>query len=126
MISVTKQFEFCYAHYLPGYQGKCRRMHGHNAILEVTFSGGPPVGFEYNDMIIDFGKIKEYVDPILEQLDHRLLNELPPWDTTSPICENLIVWIADQISKSRAGHLLQEIRLSETPKCWATWRREDK
>jgi 6-pyruvoyltetrahydropterin/6-carboxytetrahydropterin synthase len=37
MITVTKSFDFCYAHHLPGYIGKCCQLHGHNGKLEVTF-----------------------------------------------------------------------------------------
>ena len=43
MITVTKQFSFCYGHHLPGYEGKCCEQHGHNSTLEVEVYG-PTIG----------------------------------------------------------------------------------
>ena len=65
------------AHALVGYEGKCRRLHGHSYRLEVTVecetsalqSNGSEEG-----MGIDFGVIKEIVErTIVEPYDHSLL-----------------------------------------------------
>ncbi|HEX3048027.1 MAG TPA: 6-carboxytetrahydropterin synthase, partial [Bacillota bacterium] len=34
-----KQFTFDSAHYLPGYDGKCKNMHGHTWRVEVGIKG---------------------------------------------------------------------------------------
>ncbi len=36
MYRVTKCISFCYGHRLPGYPGKCRHLHGHNARAMMT------------------------------------------------------------------------------------------
>ena len=35
MFLVTKRIEFCYGHRLLDYDGVCRHLHGHNAVVEV-------------------------------------------------------------------------------------------
>jgi len=120
MISVTKIFRFEAAHRLPNHQGKCCRYHGHTYTLEVEFAGerikkGPSAG-----MIVDFGDIKAMMKPILEQLDHRDLNDV----LDNPTAENLIVWIVDEIQKvNSTGARLNRLRLYETPDSFAEWRR---
>lgn len=94
-ITVTKRFEFDYAHYLPDYPGKCKNMHGHRGILEVEVSG-PPVSPEegtikYEGLIMDFGDLKNIVQKqVIEKLDYRLLNEVM---FEIPTAENMASWI---------------------------------
>lgn len=38
---VLKEFEFDAAHYLPEYNGKCERLHGHTYKLVVKVEGTP-------------------------------------------------------------------------------------
>lgn len=116
---ICKQFSFDAAHYLPHHKGKCRDMHGHRWVLEVELEG--PV--RDDGMVIDFGDLKEMVNSeVITRLDHTLLN-----DTLKvPTCENLLVWIAEQL---RAGidavstlDQLARLRLYETPTSFAEIR----
>lgn len=71
MYTIKKIFEFCYAHRLYGYPGKCGNIHGHTAKVEVSCKVNdlPETG-----MAIDFkelnGKIGNWIE---ENLDHRLI-----------------------------------------------------
>lgn len=71
MFTVTKHFEFSYAHRLLGYPGRCGNIHGHTAKVDVTCSVDvlPESG-----MAIDFKilskKIGSWID---ETLDHNLI-----------------------------------------------------
>ena len=47
---VLKEFEFDAAHYLPEYNGKCERLHGHTYKLVVKVEGTP----DKEGMVIDF------------------------------------------------------------------------
>lgn len=74
---LTKKFRLEMAHALVGYEGKCRRLHGHSYRLEVTVeceaSALQNAGSE-EGMGIDFGVIKEIVErTIVEPYDHSLL-----------------------------------------------------
>ena len=78
--------DFASAHTLRDYPGACSRMHGHNwkVEAEVEASGLDAVG-----MGVDFKVIKGAVRELTEQLDHRYLNEIPPFDTVNPTAENI-------------------------------------
>ena len=74
---LTKKCRLEMAHALVGYEGKCRRLHGHSYRLEVTVecdaSALQNAGSE-EGMGVDFGVIKEIVErTIVEPYDHSLL-----------------------------------------------------
>jgi 6-pyruvoyltetrahydropterin/6-carboxytetrahydropterin synthase len=77
MFSVTKLIHFCYGHRLLDYAGKCRHLHGHNGIVEITLEKD---SLDKLGMVMDFTEIKEKVKTwIDEELDHKLLlNEKDP------------------------------------------------
>ena len=75
---VTKRFEFSYAHCLPNHNGKCKRLHGHNAILEVTVGGEvqktTSIGHSTEGMTVDFGDLKDVVNKaVIDKWDHYTL-----------------------------------------------------
>jgi len=121
MISITKRFHFCYAHQLPGYDGKCANLHGHNSVLEVEVSG---YDGGYQGMVMDFGDLKRMVeDYVLDSLDHKMLNESLPV-ASPPTAENIVGWVAEQVGYGLPpGVQLESVRMSETEDSWATWRR---
>ncbi|MBI5209103.1 MAG: 6-carboxytetrahydropterin synthase [Elusimicrobia bacterium] len=71
MYEVTRRLHFCYAHRLLGYEGKCRHLHGHNAVAEVSFRRRT---LDRRGMALDFEEIKRTVQAWIDaELDHRLL-----------------------------------------------------
>ena len=93
-LTITKKFTFDSAHFLPNYVGKCKQMHGHTYILEVSIEGkiNPDTG-----MVIDFHQIQYVVQSkVISVLDHRLINDIIP----NPTAENIIIWVRDQVSGS--------------------------
>ncbi len=107
---VTRTFGFEAAHHLPGYDGKCARVHGHSYMLHVTVDA--PVGDD--GLAMDFVDIKRIVEErVIDRLDHRDLNEI----IEQPSAENIAIW-----SWNELGELpLTEIRVQETPSCWVTY-----
>ena len=71
MLTVTKQFDFCYGHHLPDYAGLCCEQHGHNSILEVEVGNSSKSGYTAPDgMIADFSYVKAVVTMlIVKKLD---------------------------------------------------------
>jgi 6-pyruvoyltetrahydropterin/6-carboxytetrahydropterin synthase len=109
-IELTRTFEFSAAHSLPqaGEGHKCRAQHGHNFTVEVTVRGDPdPV----QGWVIDFGEIKRAVEPLIAQLDHRMLNEIAGLE--NPTSENLVRWIWRRLAPALPG--LARLTVSETP-----------
>jgi 6-pyruvoyltetrahydropterin/6-carboxytetrahydropterin synthase len=92
-MKVWKEFHFDSAHLLPllPEHHKCRRLHGHTFRVRVEVDG--PIGAD--GLVIDFADIGVVVDPIIEQLDHRYLNDIPGLE--NPTSEHLALWLAAQI-----------------------------
>lgn len=89
-VRLGKSFSFEAAHFLPTFpEGhKCRRMHGHSFRVDVVVDGlvDPAVGY-----LIDYGELKKLVAPVIDELDHRCLNEIP--GLSNPTSEMLAGWI---------------------------------
>ncbi|VVB69937.1 Dihydroneopterin monophosphate aldolase [uncultured archaeon] len=83
--------EFDAAHSLPGYKGKCARLHGHTYQVEMVVEG--QVGEE--GFVLDFYQLKKILATALQDLDHSFLNELLP----NPTAETIALWISDRLKK---------------------------
>jgi 6-pyruvoyltetrahydropterin/6-carboxytetrahydropterin synthase len=107
---IYKQFSFDAAHFLPvvpeGH--KCGNMHGHTYRLTVFIEGHPD---EKSGWIIDYGDLKKSIQPVIEKLDHHLLNEILGLE--NPTSENLAIWLWHKI-KPLVPELVK-IELKETP-----------
>ena len=121
MLSITKQFEFEAAHFLPNHQGACCRLHGHSYKLEIEITNkindndmSPEFG-----MVADFSRLKQVVNEmVVDVLDHHSLNLI----VNDPTAENLVMWIKEQLSNTVPGELTR-IRLWETSKAYCEWKR---
>lgn len=107
---IYKSFTFDSAHYLPEVPKghKCGNMHGHTYSLKVFVSGEiDPVTCWF----MDFEDLKKTINPVIERLDHQVLNEIEGLE--NPTTENVVVWIWNQIY-TRLPELVK-LELSETP-----------
>lgn len=109
-MQIYKEFSFDSAHFLPHVpEGhKCRNMHGHTYRLRVVIEGEPHPVFGW---IMDFKELKDAVVPVIDQLDHKLINDIHGLD--NPTAENITIWIWNQIRPLLP--LLVRIELHETP-----------
>jgi len=124
MISVTKIFNFCYAHYLEDYEGKCSEMHGHNCRLEVEISNGWNLS-KTSGMTIDFNELKKVVQrEVIEKLDHKCLNHIPDFKRENPTAENMCLWIVDRLEPIYE-EMLVKVVVWETEASYATWKRKN-
>lgn len=97
MISITKEFRFDAAHFLPTAQKghPNSRMHGHSFVAAVTLEGAPdPV----KGWIRSFGEIDQAVAELRDRLDHHLLNEIPGLEL--PTLERMTQFIYGELSKA--------------------------
>lgn len=108
-MEIIKSFRFEAAHYLPNLPEthKCRRMHGHSFRFDVHVEG--PLDPEFG-WVMDFGDISRAVQPIVEELDHYLLNEIPGLE--NPTSELIAVWIWNRLKPELSG--LSRIVVYET------------
>jgi 6-pyruvoyltetrahydropterin/6-carboxytetrahydropterin synthase len=86
MFEVTVEAGFSSGHYLRNYRGKCENPHGHNYRVLVTLAGAE---LDEAGLLLDFKLLKNLLKPVVEYLDHRMINELEPFNELNPSAENL-------------------------------------
>jgi len=89
--------DFSASHILYGYDGPCARLHGHNWKVEVEVMTHE---LDNIGMGMDFRTIKLAVRALCEELDHRHLNDIPPFTTDNPTAENIGRWFYEKLSDS--------------------------
>ena len=136
MFRVTREIDFCYGHRLLNYEGKCKYLHGHNGRAVITIESED---LDHRGMVLDFSDIKNVVSGwIDQQLDHRMIlnQDDPAVDSlkklgeplylieTNPTAETIAKLIFDFAAGQ--GFPVTEVKLWETPRCFATYLGEKK
>ena len=89
-MEIFKAFTLESAHRLPNVPAghKCARVHGHSFRVEIHVCGplDPRLGW-----VMDFADVKSAFEPLLQQLDHHYLNDVPGLE--NPTSEHLARWI---------------------------------
>ena len=93
MFEVTVDAGFSSGHYLRNYHGKCENPHGHNYKVRVTLIGKE---LDASGMLLDFKMLKEVMRPVIDRIDHQMLNDLEPFTILNPSAENLARYIYQQ------------------------------
>ena len=98
--TIFKEFGFAAGHHIPDHPGKCQHLHGHNYRARVFLRADhlDPMG-----MVYDFGRLKVLMNEVVGPFDHRVINDIPPFDARNPTAENLSEFIHTEIS-SRLRH----------------------
>ena len=127
MFELTVKSEFEAAHQINGYKGKCQRLHGHNWSVEAVV-----IGKELDELGMLAGRADEisglrqsipHRGLVLDELDHRYLNELAMFKTKNPTAENLAQYVFDKLSESEifSNSKLKAIKVYESPKSCVTY-----
>ena len=116
MMELYKEFKFEAAHFLPAVSEdhKCRNMHGHSYRFTIFVKGEINT---QNGWVMDLDEIKQAVIPVINQLDHKVLNEIE--GLQNPTVENLAVWLWSKIHASLP--LLSKISIAETATAGCTY-----
>ena len=144
---ITRRLEFDAGHRIPDHKSQCRHMHGHRYAIEITLSGNviDKAGDAANGMVMDFSQVKELANAhLVDAWDHAFLayagdtaivdflKTLPDHKTVLlncvPTAENLARIAFERLDAlyrdTYGNHLqLEQVRLYETPNCWADARR---
>jgi 6-pyruvoyltetrahydropterin/6-carboxytetrahydropterin synthase len=112
--TLTKTFRFEAAHFLPSVpEGHpCRRLHGHSYEVDISIEGeiGADTGW-----VQDYGELGRVVRPVLEPLDHNLLNAVPGLE--NPTSEILAAWIWERVIPGLPRLRRVTIRETRTSRC---------
>jgi 6-pyruvoyltetrahydropterin/6-carboxytetrahydropterin synthase len=122
MFEVSVEQTFAAGHALRNYKGGCEDVHGHNFRVRVTVSGEQ---LDSTGLLVDFLELKSLIDGVVAYLDHKFINDLPPFDTINPSAENLAKYFYDRVSvgmKNDVPVRISEVCVWETDTSSAVYR----
>lgn len=144
MNTITRKLEFDAGHRVLNHEGKCRHLHGHRYVVELTLW---VEDLDALGRVIDFSVVKSEVgtwiddhldhnmllhpdDPMLCAVEYDVQTELigrqpfvmPP-GYENPTAENISAVIGLKAAEILQPHSITvvSLRLYETPNCWADW-----
>jgi 6-pyruvoyltetrahydropterin/6-carboxytetrahydropterin synthase len=106
---IGRTYRFESAHRLPHLPDghKCKSLHGHTYRLTVVVRGR----LDDRGFVKDFAEIDAEVRPLLELVDHRLLNDVEGLE--NPTAEVIAAWFLERIADC------ESVRVYENDDCWA-------
>ena len=115
---ITVRTKFSAAHNLRNYKGDCENVHGHNWNVRVT------AGFTKlkGGLSMDFRDLKSISKKVINDLDHKNINEVEYFKQENPTSENVARYIYDRIKKE--GVPVTKVSVSETDDYTATYKKE--
>ena len=114
MYKLSTHLSFSSAHYLNDYEGSCAKIHGHNWKVQIEVSASR---LNETGMALDFKDLSDIAWQVIGKYDHRIINELRPFDTINPTAENISCYFYGEIKKLLpAGVNIVKIGLWETEK----------
>ncbi len=125
MYTIRTEDSFAAAHYIKDYHGKCENLHGHNYKVRIYVSGKK---LSKGGMLIDFGILKKILKNILDEVDHKNLNEITYFSEREPSAEIIAEFIfnkADnELKKCSETSFLSRVDVFETDKNLAIYTNE--
>lgn len=108
-MEIYKKFKFDAAHRLPRVpEGhKCANLHGHTFVVSIHLRGKVDPEFGW---VADYSDIKEAVQPLIERLDHSVLNNISGLE--NPTSENICFWMWNNLKPCLAN--LAKIEVKES------------
>lgn len=113
MYAISKSFKFEAAHRLEGLpEGhQCGRIHGHSYSVSVDLAS---MQLTTEGWIEDFGKLAPFREYLAKEFDHRNLNEVCDFQTTSEnLARHFYNWVKINIALP-VNSFLQSVTVSET------------
>ena len=115
MFTIFKDFTFSAAHSIRGHTGGCQNLHGHNYRVRVHVAAAT---LDQLGMVMDFADLKAILGAILDPFDHRVINDIPPFDERNTTAELLAEYtfreVAARLSDPRVRVRRVEVWESDT------------
>ena len=110
MYEIRVEAGFSSGHYLRNYHGKCENPHGHNYKVRVTLAGA---ALDETGLLLDFKMLKQVMRPVIDRIDHQMLNDLEPFTTINPSAENLAHYFYAQTNEQLNGMTQGRVRVKD-------------
>ena len=138
---IVREHFACMGHRIPGHDGKCKNLHGHNYKFIFEFEGQK---LDNNGILVDFGDIKNSIckwiddnwdhktllwneDPLLPLLQKEgkkygvFVTEFCP--TAEEMAKFLVEVVGPEVFRFDGNCFLVKCTVQETDKCSASYRR---
>ena len=99
MHTIFKDFSFSAAHAIRGHTRGCQNLHGHNYRVRVHLRAGR---LDHLGMVLDFADLKEMMQEILGPFDHRVINDIPPFDERNTTAELFSEYVFQEVARRLA------------------------
>jgi 6-pyruvoyltetrahydropterin/6-carboxytetrahydropterin synthase len=123
MFEVSVEQSFAAGHALRNYKGACENVHGHNFKIQVTIEGQE---LDQTGMLVDFLDVKQSMRDVIARLDHKFLNDVPPFDVKNPSAENIAEYFYEELTSGLVSNpvpvRVREVKVWETEIQSATFR----
>jgi 6-pyruvoyltetrahydropterin/6-carboxytetrahydropterin synthase len=110
MYEISAFGHFDAAHFLRGYPGKCANIHGHRWKVEITLQGEK---LDEMGILIDFMDVKNMLKEVLEVFDHKMINDIPPFDGLNPTAENIARFIYERMADRLGDQTGSNVRITK-------------
>jgi 6-pyruvoyltetrahydropterin/6-carboxytetrahydropterin synthase len=110
MYEVTVEAGFSSGHYLRNYRGKCENPHGHNYKVRVTLAGRD---LDETGLLLDFKLLKQVLRPVIDRIDHQMLNDIEPFIELNPSAENIAHYFYQQTNLQLAEMTAGRVRVKD-------------
>lgn len=124
MYRVQEEVRFCYGHRLMDYVGRCSRIHGHNARVQIELSAEQ---LDARGFVVDFDELEATAAKwIHATLDHRLLlrDDDPAIDLLDHTRDGVVVLPFNPTAENLARMIFNRLKSQGLPvsavKFWET------
>jgi len=120
MYEVSTESHFSAAHCLRNYKGPCENLHGHNWVVRARVLCGE---LDKSGLGMDFRILRKKLNDILDDFDHRNLNDIFDSLGKSPSSEFIARLIYERLRDSLEGSGVKvtRVEVQETPGNWAAY-----
>lgn len=94
--TIFKDFTFAAGHRIPDHPGECRYLHGHNYRVRVHVRAEK---LDAIGMVVDFSRLREMTESVAGRFDHRVINDIPPFDSRNPTAEHIAEFLFHSMSE---------------------------
>jgi 6-pyruvoyltetrahydropterin/6-carboxytetrahydropterin synthase len=108
MHTIFKDFTFAAAHAIRGHTRGCENLHGHNYRVRVHLRAER---LDELGMVLDFADLKALMQEILGPFDHRVINDIPPFDRRNTTAELLSQYVFEEVERRLAEPEPERVRV---------------
>jgi len=76
----------------------------------VTLIGA---ALDQTGLLLDFKMLKQVMRPVIDRIDHQMLNDLEPFNTLNPSAENLAHYFWEQTNEQLAEMTAGRVRVKD-------------